>query len=155
MLNYKIEKAAPKHILNIAAHMRPADRREVMAAGGLYPWDALYKSLKSAVRAWTAFIDGRPEFMWGVSASANQLIGIPWLLGTEVLESKAAFEFARQSRGYVEKMQEGFELLVNYVHAENDASLRWLKWCGFVLGEKRLVNNENFFRFWRTPSCAT
>ena len=151
MLNYRIAPADTSHIQPIAANMRAADRREVWASHRHTPFDALHYSLKHSERAWTAFIDEEPVLMWGVGRQGCILndTGSPWLLGADGLKPGEK-EFIRQSRRWVKLMQEGYERLENYVHAENRLSIRWLTWCGFEMSkEPTQFHGEDFYFFWR------
>ena len=149
---WEIVDATPDHIPALAANMRSADRREVWASHRHTPEQALRMSLSSATVAWACLVEGVPAFMWGVSRRGCILsdVGVPWLLGTDAIH-KVSREFLKQSRDYVDRMQDGFTRLENFVHAENRLSIRWLKWCGFVLDEEipELMNGEDFFLFWR------
>jgi hypothetical protein len=148
---WRIVPALPEHIPAIAEDMREADRREVWASHRHTPERALRYSLESAELAWTCFVEGVPAFMWGVSrlGSLISFTGSPWLLGTPAI-AKVAREFLRQCPDYVERMQELFPRLENYIHVENRLSIRWLKWCGFTLEtEPKRFNGEVFYMFWR------
>lgn len=154
--DWMIVFAEPAHVPPLAAHMREADRREVWASHRHSPEQALEWSLAFAVRAWTCFVDNEPAFMWGVSrpGSILSLVGAPWLLGTEAM-LKVRREFLRQSRAYVELMQQDFERLENKAHAGNRESLRWLRWCGFEMDERpETIRGEPFVTFWRVRPCA-
>jgi hypothetical protein len=60
-------------------------------------------------------------------------------------------EFIRQCPAYVDRMQARFPRLENFVHAENRLSIRWLKWCGFIIDDvPELINDEDFYLFWRS-----
>lgn len=151
MKTWEIVPAAPEYVPAIAAHMREADRREVWASHRHRPAEALDCALRRSELAWTCFVHGKPAFMWGVTRQGSLLsrVGAPWLLGTESLYAVRR-EFMRQSRAYVERMQERFPRLENYVHAENKLSMRWLKWCGFVLDAVPvIINDAEFLLFWR------
>lgn len=151
-LDYQVLPAAPEHILHLAANMRPADRREVWASHRHTPYEALALSLDRSERAWTALIDGQPALMWGVAREKGwkRDQGIPWLLATGELERQGAREFIRLSRDYVRLLQKGFRRLENYVHAENEISIRWLSWCGFTVEVEAVeVNKHLFYLFWR------
>ncbi|UQZ90837.1 hypothetical protein C4J81_17130 [Deltaproteobacteria bacterium Smac51] len=153
---WEIVAARPEHIDHIAEHMRDDDIREVWALNSQTPHEAMKVSLESSVRAWTTLIEGRPAFMWGVSPAADILTftGIPWLLATDDI-IRVAPEFIRQSRDFVDRMQEGFTRLENHVHAGNSLSLRWLKWCGFTIDKTPVAfNYEPFFKFWRCAPCV-
>ena len=160
MLNYQIVDAQREHVAHLAAHMREADRREVWASGRHTPYEALAVSLEGSARVWTAVLDGRPAAMWGVGRAGCLLsdLGRPWLLATDVIEKAGRLEFLRRSREFVGLMRAEFPRLENYVHARNTLSIKWLRWCGFVLDKAPVsINGEDFFRFaWleRRAKCA-
>ena len=152
---WEIVTAQPSHVAHVATHMREADRHEVWASHRHTPHQALVASLGVSRMSWCCLVEGKPAFMWGVADCGGSVLtscGTPWLLGTESILAVGR-EFVRQCRTYVDVMQTPYELLTNYVHAENTVSLRWLKWCGFQEGERVLMNNECFYRFWRVK-CA-
>ena len=153
MTNYQIVTASTEHLLPIATSMRDIDKREVWAMNRQSPYEALASSLEDSQRAWTALVDGAPAMMWGVALAGcpSSNMGTPWLLSTTVLEQPAIVApFLRLSRSYVEKLQQGFSLLSNYVHAENHISKNWLQWCGFTVESKpELFNTEKFHLFWK------
>ena len=150
---WQIVNALPGHIPHIAANMRQADQKEVMASHGHSPELALQSSLNHSVLAWTCLVRNKPAFMWGVCPTQGVLglEGSPWLLGTnQIFEVRR--DFLRCCPCYVDKMQAVFPKLWNYVHADNKVSQRWLKWCGFKIAQKPElygVNNELFYKFWR------
>ena len=151
MTIWRIEPARAEHIPPIAANMREAERHEVWASNRRTPEEALQQSLAASDRAWTCFVHGVPAFMWGVSQPGDipPGNGNPWLLGTDAVY-EVGREFLKQSRAYVDKLQEGFARLENRVHAGNELSILWLKWCGFTLdNEPETINGEQFYRFWR------
>lgn len=151
MSAWRIIPAEAAHIAPIAAHMREADRREVMASHGHGPGEALAASLAHSDLAWTCLVDREPAFMWGAARAGSllTLTGSPWLLGTPAIY-KVRRAFLRHSRPYVELMQARFPRLENHVHAENRLSLRWLAWCGFTVEETpTLMGGEPFYFFWR------
>lgn len=151
---WKVVPAQPSHIHHIATHMREADRHEVWASHRHSPLEALEASLNVSRMAWCCLVEGKPAFMWGVADCGSSVLtsyGTPWLLGTENILAVGR-EFVRQCRTYVAVMQKPYDVLINYVHAENVVSLRWLKWCGFQPGERVQINNESFYRFWRVKS---
>ena len=153
---WEIAPAAPEHIPFIAMDMRKADRDEVWASHRHCPIEALEMSLTRSELAWTCLIEDHPAFMWGVARQGSMisLKGAPWLLGTNLFfqaHRKLHREFLRQCPAYVDRMQERFPRLENFVHAKNTLSIRWLKWCGFTLDMDvpELINDEEFYLFWR------
>lgn len=147
----EIVQASPGHAAPIAENMREADKREIWASDRLLPLYALKQSVLMSRESWTCLVHGVPAFMWGVARKGCILsdVGIPWLLGTDaILEVRR--EFLRQSRAYVARMHRGFARLENIVHADNEMSIRWLKWCGFTIEKEPIERNgELFFPFWR------
>lgn len=66
-------------------------------------------------------------------------IGSVWLLGAQELNNYSLY-FLRHCRSWVNKLQEDYIVLWNYVDARNKVHIRWLKWCGFTF--LRLINNH-------------
>lgn len=114
--------------------MREADVREVWAASRSSPYSALRQSLEVCPSAKTGLVDGRVLCMFGVSRpTALSLVGVPWMLGTQEIESNAR-AFLRRSRQAVEDMKrQGFSVLANFVDARNTHAVEWLRWLGFTV----------------------
>jgi RimJ/RimL family protein N-acetyltransferase len=152
---WRILPASPEHVPPVAADMRAADRREVWASHRHTSEEALRASLDMSELAWTCLVEGVPAFMWGAGRKGSLLsfTGAPWLLGTDLFFKASRGlhrEFLRQCPAYVERMQERFPRLENFVHAENSLSIRWLKWCGFTLEETPVkIHGEDFYLFRR------
>lgn len=126
--------ATVDHARALAPRMRAADRDEVWASGGFGPLAALERSLALSPLAWTGTVDGVPACMFG-AASASLLggEGVPWLLGSDLIERHQR-AFLRRNREYVRQMQAAFPVLRNMVDARNMTSIRWLRWLGFTIG---------------------
>ena len=73
----------------------------------------------------------------------------PWLLGTRAI-LKVQHEFLKQCHSYVGVMQNAYPVLENFVHVDNRASIRWLRWCGFTIDKEvpEVINDEDFYRFY-------
>ena len=72
--------------------------------------------------------DGDGVGMFGVSDC--HAFGSPWLLGTDkLIDTKK--EFIPQAKEWVERINGDYPLLLNYVHADNAVSIKWLKSLGF------------------------
>lgn len=191
-MTYRVEPASPEHIPHLADNMRGSDRREVMAAYGHGPEEALRGSFERSEIAWTLMIENAevsaqarkdvfsrrgmdslvpppegksgltppelkiphflPAAMAGVApAGILSFTGRPWMLATPALDSAPRTLLARLSQRHVAIMLRLFPRLENWVHADNRRSLRWLKWCGFVIDEPRAcgVAGELFHRFYK------
>lgn len=134
----------------MAPFMREQDAKEVMASNELNPLRSLQASFKASRECNTIIHeDGSIVGMFGVADSI--VFGSPWLLGTDKLIDTRS-EFIPQAREWVERINETYPLLVNYVHADNEVSKRWLKSLGFQfikLIEEYGVGKEPFYQFVR------
>lgn len=118
------------HVERVAQEMRPADREEVCALGGLTPRQALDFSLSHNGPRWTGLLDGEPAAIFGVvPMTVLGGGGVAWLLGTPLLETHWR-TFARASKPLAAELLARYDELVNVVHAKNCVALRWLEWMG-------------------------
>jgi hypothetical protein len=120
--------------VEMAPHMRTVDRHEVMASGGHTPLAALARSIDSSFESYTTRVDGLIACIYGVGAidPNDRTLGSPWMLGTHVLRDHPA-TLARLSRAWIDDISSRYVLLVNYVDARNQDSIRWLDWLGFEI----------------------
>jgi hypothetical protein len=90
-------------------------------------------SANRSMLCWTAFIDGELAAILGCAPiSVVSGIGSPWMLGTPVLDRHSRV-LVRETPEYIGKMLNAFPHLVNFVHAKNTTSMRWLRRLGFTL----------------------
>ncbi len=129
----EIVPARPFHVGTLAQRMREIDVLEC-AITGLTPKEALRKGLLGSAIVWTALVDGRPEAMFGaVPTSTIEGKGRPWLLMTDdALRHRKAL--VRLGWRYTQALHRHFDILENYVHAENDVAIRWLARLGYAVG---------------------
>lgn len=129
-----IVNSLPCHVPFVAENVRDADRDELWAAACLTPEQALSKSMECSTLAWTGLYDNVPVCMFGVSeGSALAGVGIPWMIGTKLVD-KYATQFLRRNKGKVQEMLNVYPLLMNYVDVRNTRAIRWLRWLGFEIG---------------------
>lgn len=131
--------------------MREADVIEVWLSSHKTPHQAVKEGFEMSVQAWTIIEDGAPIGMFGVSSVAVLgNMGIPWLLGTDAMLTIKK-QFVRESMKYLNELHKLYPRLVNFVHAENVASLRWLMWLGFDFEGpiKAGPDDAEFFKFER------
>lgn len=131
----------------IARDMREIDRLEC-ACFGRSPEEALRLGYLGSLMCVTAVIDGRPVAMIGVSPeSMIDRIGRPWLLASEEA-MRATFAWIVSGPALIDQMHEHFPRLLNYVHTDNEASIRWLERIGFcVEPELRHIQGQPFRMF--------
>ena len=127
--------------------MRPADIAECRAMGHS-PRQALREGLIASSLCRTAFVDGRPEAMFGLvvkSALAGE--GTPWMLGTEAIYHHPR-AMLRWGPRFVAAMLDSTPALSNLVAADNVRAIRMLRRWGFDLsGAAILIGDMEFLAF--------
>ncbi len=117
----------------VALHMRESDTREVFSATGLPNLDVLQYSVQQPGETLVAWDDEEPIALFGVSApSLLSTTGSPWMLGTDRLK-KYRRELMKFGKLYVKEWSQRYDTLMNFVHAENVTSVRWLRRIGFSI----------------------
>jgi len=126
----------------IAAHMRDADKHEIWASTRSKPIDTVNRCLKTA-ECICVLVDNVPTILFGCD---DYKFGIPWMLSTDGI-NKIGFRFVKHSQHYIKKWLARHKVLMNFVHAENKVSIKWLKWLGFDIKNQIFINNEPFHIF--------
>jgi len=117
----------------LAARLRDADRAELEACGFDDMLAPIAGSVGVSTLCWTALVDDQVACVLGVSPLEGDT-GSPWMLGTPLLDQHARV-LVRLTPVYIERMLGVFPHLLNYVHAGNTTSVRWLRRLGFTLAE--------------------
>lgn len=147
MIYASFRSATESDLDYLAEHMRAMDAKECMLVGGASPRQALEQGLEHSLWAYVAEIAGKPVALFGVAPDG--LLGdeaSPWMLCVEGIERHARALLICAPR-FIRAMSEGFERLINVVHADNRSAIRFLKWCGFVFGEPVEIAGEMFLPF--------
>jgi hypothetical protein len=130
-LRVEIREACEADIAAILADIREADVTE-MAALGITPEIAMADGLKRSDWAMTGLLDGVPVCMFGVAPRSIILgEGVPWMLAANGLE-RAQVKFLKTCRPAVNLMRASYPKLMNFVHADNSVTIKWLRWLGFA-----------------------
>lgn len=133
MADVLIRETTMLDVAELAINLRAADAAEIRAYGIKEPHAALVRSTVNSVLCWTGEVDGRVAAILGVAPlSIMSGIGSPWMMGTPLLDRHARV-LVRETPGYIARMLRAFPHLVNFVHAENTTSVRWLRRLGFTL----------------------
>lgn len=115
------------------ANLRAADRAELLAAGVPDILQCIKDCPRGARLAFTATVDGKVGCMLGVTpVSLLGNTGVPWMLGTDLVTQYRG-ALGRRVGKYIRMMLDEFDILRNYVHAENEVAVRWLQRVGFTL----------------------
>lgn len=148
MADVLIRPTASGDVEILHANLRPSDRDEC-AAYGTDPLEMIRSSVARSVLCWTGFVDGELAAVIGVTP-LTATVGVPWMLGTTVLDRHARV-LVRRTPEYIDRMLAAFPHLLNYVHAKNTTSVRWLRRLGFTLSAPEPFGplGEPFHRFER------
>lgn len=131
----------------LAEHMREMDRRECDVIGEASPRDVLDQCVRDADWAYVAEIDGKPVCVFGMTTQdVFGAVAAPWFLAAEGIERHAKV-LLQLTPGYISRMRGSSERLFNLVHAHNRSAIRYLKWCGFTMGERIEMKGEPFILF--------
>jgi N-acetylglutamate synthase-like GNAT family acetyltransferase len=143
-------KARKKDCKQLAKVMRESDIKEVMASHRHTPYEALVNAYTLSDSCYSWVYKGNVIAMCGVSPVDNQ-VGSPWLLGSDELvrTPRLTYSLLRESMKWIKRHQNKYPMLVNYVHAENEPSLKWLKHLGFTFIRKVEFSKEPFYEFVR------
>lgn len=135
-MNVEIVAASQDHVAALAADCRAEDIAEFHALSRSTPTQVLELGLRVSTVAYTAFVDGVPVCMFGVSPYsylAGQ--GIPWMVSTNGLKGRRLQRAVMTvSLDVVDDFKELFpSLLFNSVDDRNESAKKWLGWLGFKL----------------------
>jgi hypothetical protein len=130
-----IRPTEPSDVEMLIAHLRASDLAECQAYGRSDIGEGIRASVRRSLLCWSGFIDGELAAILGV-APIDMLngLGSPWMLGTPVLDRHQRV-LVRATPEYISRMLKAFPHLVNFVHAKNTTSVRWLRRLGFTLQE--------------------
>jgi len=142
-------KPTEADIAHVAQHMRKSDEIEVWLTAHVTPLEALQQTLEKSKLCSCVVINDEPVAILGlVEVSILPPVAAPWLLATDnALNHKR--QFFELSPPIIEQMSELYPTLYNYVHTENRASVRWLKWLGFEFSPAEPYGPDGapFYRF--------
>lgn len=148
---YEIVDSTESHAHYIAENMREVDRKEIWYSGQSKPIDALMRGLNSNGLCYTMIVNDKPAIMFGsLCYDMENRKGSAWLLSTDAIDdvvwNKQDFEMMHS---YVKKLSEGYSVLENYVHNDNETSIRWLESLGFTVHDPEQIGvfNEQFRHF--------
>jgi hypothetical protein len=130
-----IRPTQPGDAAQLFAHLRASDLAECQAYGQPDIAAGIESSVRRSILCWTGLVDGELAAIIGVTP-VNVLTGVgsPWMLGTPLLDRHQRV-LVRRTPEYIARMLNAFPHLVNFVHARNTTSVRWLRRLGFTLHE--------------------
>lgn len=110
---------------------------------GYDPLPGLQQGLDTSSEVWCGLSDNQPLCMFGiVPDSPISNVGHIWCAISDDLPEHRKV-FLRANRIFVADAMTRYRCLYGYVFARNSASIRWLSWLGFRVGDEC----EGFRRF--------
>ena len=139
---FEIVQATEKQICYVAANLRDSDIKEIWASHRRWPIEI--PRICADVECYAATHDGVPFVLFGCNREGA--VGVPWLLATESIHTHSTW-FLRQSRRICSDWLKRYGILTNFVHAENEECILWLKWLKYEFPEEVFFHGEKFYRF--------
>lgn len=119
----------------LSGRLRAADIKELYAASGLEPLEALLQGLELSVpHAWALEDEqtGEPYLMGGVRPVGDGF-GLVWALASDAVERHSATMRREAKRMLLRIRASGeYRVISNAVHADNHKAIRWLERLGFT-----------------------
>ena len=147
-LNFAIVPMQPKDSVTLASSLRDEDRREIESAG-INPVAGVDMSYTGGLGNMAAWLDGDLVACWGCGGVYMGSVGRPWFLTTPTIKRLPPTLVARIYRHEVEKMQQLFPRLENWVDATYASAVRLLKMTGFTVDAPVAIGHGMYSRFWR------
>ena len=145
-----LRKASLQDLRYVADNMREVDRLEALYHTGQEPQQALqFTYICSKVNMAIADDNDQPIGLCGVVHG-----GVIWMVATDKLfeNKKYKIQLIRKGREWVESLLKSYDILYNFVYAENDSAIKWLKSLGFTFinyHEKYGIQGKPFYEFLR------
>lgn len=160
MVSVDIRVPKPEEVVHVAKDLRHSDVNELILATGCRDMIKLIaRSCFLSEVCFGLYYDEKIVGLAGATEGDLQGWSIPWMVATPEFENdkKAAVHVSK--RLFNELIQR-YPKMANFVSAENETSIRWLSWLGFVISRKAHTfgpNNAEFYRFSieGAEACAT
>jgi hypothetical protein len=115
----------------LSKNLSKKDQDELWASLGMENYAALSWSFFASKECNTIIMpDNSVAGIFGIS-NPSKGVGCPWLMGTNRIP-EITIPFLKQSRKWVEKQNNKYPLLMNYVDERNDVAIKWLSFLGFT-----------------------
>lgn len=141
-------------ILSVADRLTAMDDLEARMMSGTSSREAMLISVRRSEEmgglCMVGYIDGKPELVCGISRD-NLLSdhGQIWMLRTDETE-KHPIKYGKYSKRVMRSLirDSGCTYLENWCLAENERSIRWLKWLGFTFDRDMTMGGHVWRHFY-------
>tara|TARA_R100001082_G_scaffold106410_1_gene79267 strand:- start:7439 stop:7909 length:471 start_codon:yes stop_codon:yes gene_type:complete len=143
-----VREAALEDAVYLSTCMRQEDVDEIKLSHNVEPLEGLLSSFQLKNSKVFSIIGSNKECvgMFGVSdCPFVEKYGVAWMLSSDSLNADTR-QFLKECRGWVNVLNEQYDIIYNWVHPDNWKTLKWLQFCGFKPKTKHKygINNEEF-----------
>jgi len=131
-----IEETTAAHIRDMVSVMHE-QTAETAYKMGFSPHRLLWRSWKASIIAKSVFIDGKIGAIFGISGTLYGEVGMPWLILSDEVNDypfRVAFAYRRE----LEKFQQMFPILEDYVSQDDTKAIRMLELMKFKIGKNAI-----------------
>jgi hypothetical protein len=144
MITFRTTSAADCRTL--VANLRPQDRAEMQATRGGLTVEDLWDAAQEATQCFAAYLGGKLVCIFGVNPHPTEGVGVPWLLGTPLLD-RYMISVCKQAKAILVDWHTAYPTLTNFTACRNTRILNWLRWLGFSFGDTVVLNGHTFIQF--------
>jgi hypothetical protein len=130
---FRIVEATLEHAALLALSMRSEEQAEVFASLGFTPEEALTHAIGASEEAYAAFLGDTILCIFGITpyALVTQTAS-PWMLTSDAMPKHPRL-LLKYTKLAIERWLERYPILINYIDARYEPSLRWARWAGFTV----------------------
>lgn len=133
----KIQSGFLDEVKHVASHLRKQDYAEVWRSSGACPRLIVRRCWLTSELKWITFYKKKPVAISGVVRDSD-LVGVPWMVATDGFHNDEVEDyFLKHSKEYIQQIYDisDFKILTNCIDAENTRAIKWLEWCGAIMGD--------------------
>lgn len=135
----------------LAAGIPESNLQEIRRVSCMHPEAAIRATFDPADFRVSSWVGDKILAVWG--ATRKSLIsrdGVYWLIASRHA-AEHPIAFARETKRLLGIFDAQYQHLENYVDADNETIIRWLKWLGFTFDPVPAISptGHTVLRFWR------
>lgn len=137
----RVRRSNMSDVEYMKTRLRKDDVKEIWASHHSTPEDALKRCITDSILSFTVQ-NGKPIAIFGICA--EQVLGrraTIFMLATDDL-NKITITFLRRNRKFILYLLSFYDVLENFVHADNKKSILWLKYLGATIEEAKPYGAE-------------
>lgn len=138
----EIRKSTSSDVQYLKDKLRQNDVAEIWASNNHNPEQTLTSGLDQSHICMTALVDGKPIAMFGtVDTKIDNKTAVIWMVGTDDI-LKYPREAVRVGKEFLSLALKNHTLLYNYVKADNEKAIKFLRILGAEIGDAQVYGIE-------------